>query len=298
MPAHGSRGIEMRSSAFRTVSAFRTPDVVEFAVSPQVGQAVLAFARSDSSSGPNSVRAGRRAPPAPPAKLSPSKGMAQPSFPARPKLRATSGVLTFSKATMGPSELLLNGYRPFSRNGGSREKSGSRLVGDQYASPRLSMPRTRIKSGGSRQKKTRHLPTRSRSSSGRSLRDFTSPWPVAAKRTRAASIRAWTTRSRRARSRTPAGRKTTRRITAQAGVGLLPGGHRHQVPNVPDPAWPRSRHRRFPAHPIPQERKWPPAPQCPEERPRGIEGGCGRRTCFNYSFAGERLLPDSYLMQD
>src|ERR1022692_2049750 len=60
------------------------------------------------------------------------------------------------------------------------------------------MPRTRMKSGGSREKKTRHLPTRRRSSPGRSLRDFTSPWPVAAKRTRAASIRAWTTRSRRA----------------------------------------------------------------------------------------------------
>jgi hypothetical protein len=30
----------------------RTPDVVEFAVSPQVGQAVLAFARSYSSRGP------------------------------------------------------------------------------------------------------------------------------------------------------------------------------------------------------------------------------------------------------
>ena len=39
---------------------FRTPEVVEFAVSPQVGQAVLAFARSYSSSGPNSARAGRR----------------------------------------------------------------------------------------------------------------------------------------------------------------------------------------------------------------------------------------------
>jgi hypothetical protein len=69
------------------------------------------------------------------------------------------------------------------------------------------MLRTRIKSGGSRQKKTRHLPTRRRSSPVRSLRDFTSPWPVAAKRTRAASIRAWTTRSRRAKSRTAAGRK-------------------------------------------------------------------------------------------
>jgi hypothetical protein len=34
------------------LSTFRTPDVVEFAVSPQVGQAVLAFARSYSSSGP------------------------------------------------------------------------------------------------------------------------------------------------------------------------------------------------------------------------------------------------------
>jgi hypothetical protein len=32
---------------------FRTPDVVKFAVSPQVGQAVLAFARSYSSSGPD-----------------------------------------------------------------------------------------------------------------------------------------------------------------------------------------------------------------------------------------------------
>jgi hypothetical protein len=39
---------------------FRTPDVVEFAVSPQVGQAVLAFARSYSNSGPDSVRADKR----------------------------------------------------------------------------------------------------------------------------------------------------------------------------------------------------------------------------------------------
>ena len=38
----------------------RTPDVVEFAVSLQVGQAVPAFARSYWSSGPDSVRAGRR----------------------------------------------------------------------------------------------------------------------------------------------------------------------------------------------------------------------------------------------
>ena len=67
--------------------SYRTPDVVEFAVSPRVGQAVLAFARSYSNSGPNSARAGRRAPPAPPAKLWPSKGMAQPIFPARQKLR-------------------------------------------------------------------------------------------------------------------------------------------------------------------------------------------------------------------
>jgi hypothetical protein len=40
---------------------FRTPDVVKFAVSPQVGQAVLAFARSYSSSGPDSARAGGQA---------------------------------------------------------------------------------------------------------------------------------------------------------------------------------------------------------------------------------------------
>ena len=35
------------------------------------------------------------------------------------------------------------------------------------------------------------------------------------------TIRAWTTRSSRARSRTAAGRKTTRRITARADVELL-----------------------------------------------------------------------------
>ena len=121
--------------------------------------------------------------------------------------------------------------------------SSGELAGDQYASPRLSIPRTRMRSGGSRQKKTRHLPTRRRSSPGRSLRDFTSPWPVAAKRTRAASIRAWTTRSRRARSRTAAGRKTTRRITSRAGGGLPPRGHRRPVPCGPDPAWPRFRHQ-------------------------------------------------------
>src|ERR1039457_3944123 len=152
----------------------------------------------------------------------------------------------------------------------------SRVAG-QYASPRLSMPRTRMKSGGSREKKTRHLPTRRRSSPGRSLRDFTSPWPVAAKRTRAASIRAWTTRSRRAKSRTAAGRKTTRRITDRAGVGLRPGGHRRPVPRGPDPAWPQSRHRGFPAHPVPPEKKWPPAPHCPEGHPQAIEGGFDRR---------------------
>ena len=39
---------------------FRTPDVVEFAAAPRVGQAVLACPRSYTSSGPNSVRAGRR----------------------------------------------------------------------------------------------------------------------------------------------------------------------------------------------------------------------------------------------
>jgi hypothetical protein len=49
------------------IEKFRTPDVVEFAVSPQVGQAVLACP--------------------PPAKLSPSKGMAQPIFPAGLKLQ-------------------------------------------------------------------------------------------------------------------------------------------------------------------------------------------------------------------
>ena len=150
-----------------------------------------------------------------------------------------------------------------------------------------------MKSGGSRKKKTRHLPTRKRSSPGRSLRDFTSPCPVAAKRTRAASIRAWTTRSSRARSRSAAGRKTTRRITAQAGVELLPGEYRRQVRCAPDPAWPRSLHQRFPAHPVRPERKWPPAPQCPEGHPRAIEGGCDRRTYFDYSFARERLPPET-----
>ena len=153
------------------------------------------------------------------------------------------------------------------------------------------MPRTRIRSGGSRQKKARHLPTRKRSSPGRSLRDFTSPCPVAAKRTNAASIRAWTRRSTRARSRTAAGRKTTRRITARAGAGLLPGGCRRRVPHEPDRAWPRYRRRRFPAHPVPQEKKSPLAPQCPEGHPQAIEGGCDRRTCSNYSFSGDHPLP-------
>jgi hypothetical protein len=54
---------------------------------PQVGQAVLAFARSYSSSGPNSIQGGQAALPAPPAKLSPSKGMAQPIFPVRQELQ-------------------------------------------------------------------------------------------------------------------------------------------------------------------------------------------------------------------
>jgi len=55
-----------RRQAALYLKNLRTPDVVEFAVSQQVGQA---------------------APPAPPAKLSPSKGMAQPIFPARQELQ-------------------------------------------------------------------------------------------------------------------------------------------------------------------------------------------------------------------
>ena len=112
------------------------------------------------------------------------------------------------------------------------------------------------------------------------------PCPVVAKRIRAASIRAWTARSRRARSRTAAGRKNTRRITAQACAGPPPRGGRYQVPHGPCPAWPRSRDRRFPDRPVPQERKLPPEPQVPEGRPRAIEGGRDRRTCFKYSFTG------------
>jgi hypothetical protein len=129
---------------------------------------------------------------------------------------------------------------------------------------------------------------------GRSLRDFTSPWPVAAKRTRAASIRAWTTRSRRAKSRSAAGRKTTRRITARAGVGLRPRGRRRPVPRGPDPAWPQSQHPGLPAHPVPLERKWPPAPHCPEGHPRAIEGDCDRRTCFSYNLKGGQPPPGQY----
>src|ERR1019366_5086425 len=45
------------------------------------------------------------------------------------------------------------------------------------------------------------------------------------------------------KTRQIAHRKTTRRITARAGVGLPAGGHRRPVPYGPDPAWPRSRHR-------------------------------------------------------
>ena len=140
-------------------------------------------------------------------------------------------------------------------------------------------------------KNTRHLPTRKRSSPGRSFRDFTSPWPVAAKRTRAASMRAWTTRSRRAKSRTAAGRKTTRRITARAGVGPRPRGHRRPVPRGPNPAWPQSRHPGLPAHPVPLEKKWPPALHYPEGHPRAIEGGYDRRTYSDYNFAGGQPFP-------
>jgi hypothetical protein len=103
-------------------------------------------------------------------------------------------------------------------------------------------------------------------------------------RTKAASIRAWTARSRRTKSRTAAGRKTTRRITGRTGVGLRPGCHRRPVPHGPDPAWQQSQHRGFPAYPVPLEKKLPPAPDSPEGHPRAIEGGCDRRTCFNYGF--------------
>jgi hypothetical protein len=44
---------EIVDAAFRIHTTLRTPDVVEFAVSPQVGQAVLACPQSYSSSGPN-----------------------------------------------------------------------------------------------------------------------------------------------------------------------------------------------------------------------------------------------------
>jgi hypothetical protein len=48
--------LRARQYASRSAArSLRTPDVVEFAVSPRVGQAVLAFARSYSSSGPNSA---------------------------------------------------------------------------------------------------------------------------------------------------------------------------------------------------------------------------------------------------
>jgi hypothetical protein len=52
-------GTEGTPRASAPLLMHRTPDVVEFAVSPQVGQAVLAFARSYSSSAPNSSQCGR-----------------------------------------------------------------------------------------------------------------------------------------------------------------------------------------------------------------------------------------------
>ena len=67
-------------------NTFRTPDVVEFAVSPQVGQAVLACPPALKWARRSNRIEGRRAPPAPPAKLSPSKGMAQPIFSASQKV--------------------------------------------------------------------------------------------------------------------------------------------------------------------------------------------------------------------
>jgi hypothetical protein len=148
-----------------------------------------------------------------------------------------------------------------------------------------------MKSGGSRQKKTRHLPTRGRSSPGRSLRDFTSPWP--SRRNVPGPHRSMPgRRDRGALNRAPLqARKTTRRITARAGAGLRPRGHRRPVPRGQDPAWPQSRHRGFPAHPVPLEKKWPPEPRCPEGHPRAIEGGCDRGTCFNYSFKGDQPIP-------
>ena len=72
-------------------SKFRTPDVVEFAVSPQAEQAVLACPPAPNQARCSNRLARRRAPPAPPAKLSPSKGMAQPIFPASVKLRGDIG---------------------------------------------------------------------------------------------------------------------------------------------------------------------------------------------------------------
>src|SRR5271157_271655 len=164
------------------------------------------------------------------------------------------------------------------------------MIGISKLHPGLSMPRTRMRSGDSRKKKIRHLPTRKRSSPGRPLRDFTSPWPVAAKRTRAASIRAWTTRIEPGQVAHCGRAENTRRITARAGAGVLPRGYRRRLPYGPDRAWPRFRRRRFPAHPIPQEKRWPPVPQCPAGHPRGTEGARDPWTCFNCSFTGNQPL--------
>ncbi len=70
---------------------FRAPDVVEFAVSPQVGQAVLAFARSYS----KFSAGGQVAPPAPPVSSRHRKEWLNPFSPPGRNCGATSGVLTF-----------------------------------------------------------------------------------------------------------------------------------------------------------------------------------------------------------
>jgi hypothetical protein len=82
-------------------SNIRTSDVVEFAVSPQVGQAVLAFARSDPSSGPSSARAGRRHRLPHLRSSRHRKKWLCPFSPPGRKCRATSGVLNMYAAIVG-----------------------------------------------------------------------------------------------------------------------------------------------------------------------------------------------------
>ena len=129
-----------------------------------------------------------------------------------------------------------------------------------------------MKSGGSRQKKTRHLPTRRRSSPGRSLRDFTSPWPVAAKRTRGRPYPSPDHANQARHPPPPPGGKTSRPQPPPSSRCFLPGGVPPPPPGPTGPTRPpTSTTFIFPLPQLNKKEKATPTPNSPLRAPR-VEG--------------------------